>query len=88
MKRYALKLYITGKSVHSQQAITNLERLCAQALAGEYELRVVDVLEAPAEAEADRILATPTLIRERPQPVRRVMGDLSDTQKVIAALEL
>jgi circadian clock protein KaiB len=88
MKKYAFKLYITGRSSHSQRAIANLQRLCDEALQDDYELSIVDVLEAPEQAEADRILATPTLIRCRPQPMRRVIGDLSDTTKVLNALGL
>lgn len=88
MKKYLFKLYITGQSTHSQQAIVNLQRLCREALQEDYELSVIDVLDDPEKAEADRILATPTLIRWHPQPVRRVIGDLSDIQKVMTALGL
>jgi circadian clock protein KaiB len=88
MKQYTLKLYVTGNSLHSQRAVANLHHLCTDILPGNYELSVVDVLADPDQAEQDRILATPTLIRVRPEPARRIIGDLSDTQRVMLALDL
>lgn len=88
MKQYTLKLYVTGNSLHSQRAVANLHQLCTDMLPNKYELSVVDVLADPDQAEQDRILATPTLIRVRPEPARRVIGDLSDTQRVMLALDL
>lgn len=88
MARYLLKLYVTGKSSRTQAAIENLERLCREDLAGEYELQIIDVLEQPQAAEDDRIMATPTLIKQLPPPLRRVIGDLSDKEKVLFGLDV
>lgn len=86
--RYLLKLYVTGKTAKSEVAIANLRRLCAEELDGRYELQIIDVLEHPEAAETDKILATPTLIKRLPPPLRRVIGDLSDRQKVLLGLEV
>ncbi|QDV38523.1 circadian clock KaiB family protein [Tautonia plasticadhaerens] len=88
MDRYLLKLYVTGLTSRSQRAMATLRRLCEAELAGHYELLVVDVLERPELAERDKVLATPTLIKELPEPERRIIGDLSDPARVLAALEL
>lgn len=86
--KYILKLYITGQTPRSERAMTNLRHLCEAQLAGRYELVVIDVLERPQLAEAEKILATPTLVREAPPPRRRIVGDLSDTAKVLMGLDL
>ena len=83
LTKYLLKLYVTGSSARSQTAIGNLQRVCQEDLHGEYELEIIDVAEQPDVAEADRILATPTLIKQLPPPLRRVIGDLSDKEKVL-----
>lgn len=83
-----LKLYIAGQSVRSQRAIANLRRLGEQALGGQCEVQIIDVVDDPDAAEAARILTTPTLVKEAPGPVRRVTGDLSDSDKVLYALAL
>lgn len=85
---YALKLYVTGKSPRAEQAITNLRRICDQDLRGEYDIEVIDVLENPQLAEDQEILATPTLIKQLPPPLRRVVGDLSDREKVLLGLDI
>jgi circadian clock protein KaiB len=85
---YLLKLYITGTSPRAEVAIANLRRICEQELHGEYELEIIDVLEHPQIAEDDKILATPTLIKQLPPPLRRVIGDLSDKAKVLLGLEV
>jgi circadian clock protein KaiB len=85
---FVLKLYITGNSPRTQVAIANLQRICDQDLRGEYQLEIIDVLEQPQRAEDDKILATPTLIKHLPPPLRRVIGDLSDTEKVLLGLEV
>ncbi len=69
-------------------AIANLNRICKDQLADAYRLEIIDVLKQPELAEADRILATPTLIKELPPPLRRIIGDLSDTEKVLVGLEV
>lgn len=88
MSRFLLKLYVTGNSPRAEQAIANLRRICKEELSGEYALEVIDVLEQPDMAERDRVLATPTLIKTLPPPLRRVIGDLSDRDKVVLGLEL
>jgi circadian clock protein KaiB len=88
LARFQLKLYITGSSTRAETAIANLRRICETDLRGEYELEIIDVLEHPEIAENDRILATPTLIKQLPPPLRRVIGDLSDRDKVLLGLEV
>jgi len=85
---YLLKLYVTGQSPRARVAIENLERICREELAGQYELQIIDVLEQPELAEGDRIMATPTLIKQLPPPLRRVIGDLSDKEKVLFGLDV
>ncbi len=84
---YHLTLYVTGQSARSQRAVANLRGLCA-GLGELCELTVIDVLERPQLAEDERVLATPTLIRRRPLPLRRVIGDMSDREKVGFWLDL
>ena len=88
MGKFVLKLYVTGKTPRSDRAISNLRRVCDEELAGKYEMQVVDVLEHPQLAEDEKILATPTLIKEIPPPLRRIIGDLSDKEKVLLGLDL
>ncbi len=87
LSTFVLKLYVTGASPRTERAIANLRHICDSELAGRYTLAIIDVLEDPAAAERDRVLATPTLIKELPLPLRRVIGDLSDHAKVLLALE-
>ncbi|MCA9605380.1 MAG: circadian clock KaiB family protein [Myxococcales bacterium] len=86
--KYVLRLYITAQSGHSERAVRNLRAICESALAGRYDLEVIDVLEDPNRADQDKVLATPTLIRRLPLPTRRLVGDLSDRARVIAALDI
>ncbi len=88
LSKYLLKLYVTGSSSRSDSAITNLRRICEEELEGQYQLEIIDVLEFPDQAEDARILATPTLIKSLPVPLRRVIGDLSDKEKVLLGLQL
>jgi circadian clock protein KaiB len=88
MTRFVLKLYLTGQTPKSEQAVANLHRICEEELPGPYELAIIDVLENPQLAEDEKILATPTLIKVLPPPLRRVIGDLSDTEKVLSGLDL
>ena len=88
MAKYLLKLYVTGQTPRAQRAIANLRRLCDSELAGSYEMVVIDVLERPQLAEDEKILATPTLVKELPPPIRRIIGDLSDSEKVLLGLDL
>lgn len=79
---------MTGVTPRAQVAIANLKRICEADLAGRYTLEIIDVLEHPELAERDKILATPTLIKQLPPPLRRVIGDLSDREKVLLGLEV
>lgn len=88
MDKYLLKLYVTGHTPKSANAITSLHQICDEQLGGQYELVVIDVLEQPQLAEEAKILATPTLIKQSPPPARRVIGDLSDAQRVVQGLGL
>jgi circadian clock protein KaiB len=88
LAKYLLKLYVTGTSPRAEVAIANLRRICEQELRGQYELEIIDVVEHPQIAEDDKILATPTLIKQLPPPLRRVIGDLSDKDKVLLGLEV
>jgi circadian clock protein KaiB len=88
LSQYILKLYVTGRTSKAEVAIANLRRICDEDLRGEYELEIIDVLEQPQAAEDDKILATPTLLKQLPPPLRRVIGDLSDKQKVLLGLEV
>lgn len=88
LERYLLKLYITGQSPRAERAIANLRRLCKEELEDRYEIEIIDVLEHPQLAEDDRILATPTLIKQLPPPLRRVIGDLSNRDKVLLGLDV
>jgi circadian clock protein KaiB len=88
MPKFLFKLYITGRTPRSEVAMFNLRKICEDVLKVEYDLVIIDVLEKPQMAETDRIMATPTLIKELPSPKRRITGDLSDTDKVIAGLDL
>ena len=88
MNKYTLKLYITGNTSRSERAVANLRNICEQRLNDAYEMIVIDVLERPQLAEEDRIIATPTLIKELPPPMRRMIGDLSDTEKVLLGLDV
>ena len=88
MTTYLLRLFVTGASPRTGTAIANLNRICEQELAGRYELEIIDVLEHPDLAEDEKILATPTLIKSLPLPLRRVIGDLSNTEKVLLGLEV
>ena len=88
MATYLLKLYVSGDTPRARIAIENLRRLCEEELEGQYELEIIDVLEHPQLAEDEKVLATPTLIKSLPPPLRRVIGDLSDTEKVLLGLDL
>jgi len=88
MDDLVLKLYVTGQTARSRQAILNLRTICEAAMNGRYDLVVIDVLEHPELAEEAKILATPTVVKEQPPPLRRIIGDLSDSKSVLAGLGL
>jgi circadian clock protein KaiB len=83
-----LRLYVTGTTPRSLQAIKTLKEICEKDLQGNFDMSIIDVLERPQLAEHEKILATPTLIKELPPPLRRVIGDLSEKEKVLIGLDL
>jgi circadian clock protein KaiB len=83
-----LRLYVAGQSPRSVHALANLKNICEQHLAGHYNIEIIDLIERPSLAKADDILAIPTVIRRLPSPSRRLIGDLSDTARVLAGLQL
>jgi circadian clock protein KaiB len=87
-QRYVLRLYITGSSPRSTQAISNIRSLCDEHLRGRYDLEVVDIYQQPAEAADQKIIAAPTLIKRYPSPPRRMVGDLSNRDRVLVGLDL
>lgn len=88
MSKYLLKLYVTGNSLNSQRAIANLLKLCREELNNKYEIEIIDVLEEPHRAEIEKILVTPTLIKQLPLPLQRFIGDLSNRDSVVYSLDL
>ena len=88
IEHYQLRLYITGTTPRSAQAITNIRSLCEEYLPGRYDLEVVDIYQQPTQAAKQQIIAAPTLIKELPTPPKRLIGDLSDRDKVIVGLNL
>ncbi|MDO9271207.1 MAG: circadian clock KaiB family protein [Methylobacter sp.] len=86
MKTYLMTLFVTGDSPRSERALHNLIELCDKAMPGNYSLNIIDVLEQPNLAEEEKIFATPTLIKRTPSPTRRIIGDLSDYNKVLLGL--
>jgi circadian clock protein KaiB len=85
---WQLRLYVAGQSPKSLRAFANLTALCEEHLAGRYEIEVVDLVEHPSLARSDDILAIPTLVRRLPVPLRKVIGDLSNTERVLVGLRL
>ena len=83
-----LRLYVAGQSPKSLRALANLKRLCEEHLDSDYEIEVVDLLEQPRLAAGDEIVAIPTLVRRLPTPMRKIIGDLSDPERVIVGLQL
>jgi circadian clock protein KaiB len=85
---WLLRLYIAGQTPKSLTAVSNLHRICEEHLEGQYEVEVIDLLKTPQLAEGDKIVAIPTLVRALPQPIRKIIGDLSDTEKALVGLQL
>lgn len=86
--RYVLRLYVTGPSQKSLRAIANIKKICEDHLDGHYELEVIDLYQQPQLAQGEQIVAAPTLIRKLPLPLRRIVGDLSKTERVLVGLDL
>jgi len=85
---YILCLYITGLTPKSTKAIANIRKLCEKHLADNYELKIIDIYQQPQMAREEQIVATPTLIKKQPLPVRRLIGDMSDTERFLAGIDL
>ena len=85
---YVLRLFITGTTPRSARAIANLRRVCEERLKGEYDLEVVDIYQHPESAKEHQIIAAPTLVRMLPLPLRKIIGDLADEDRVLAGLDL
>jgi circadian clock protein KaiB len=87
-KKYELRLYVAGQTPRSLQALSNLRRICEAHLAGRYRVEVIDLLQKPQLAAGDQILAIPTLVRAIPKPARKVIGNLSNTERVLIGLDV
>lgn len=83
-----LRLYVAGQTVRAVAAFANLQKICEEHLPGKYRIEVIDLLKQPQLAKGDQILAVPTLVRKLPEPVRKIIGDLSNTEKVLVGLDL
>lgn len=86
--RYVLRLFITGTTTRSQRAIANIRTICDSRLEGRYELRIIDVYEEPEATRELQVIATPTLVKVFPEPLKKIVGDLSDHERVLAGLDL
>jgi len=86
--RYILRLYVAGVTPRSAKAIRNIKKICEEHLRGGYDLQVIDVYQHPTLAEGEQIIAAPTLIKKLPLPLRRFIGDMSDTKKILVGLDL
>jgi circadian clock protein KaiB len=87
-KLWQLRLYVAGQTPKSLTAFSNLKTICENHLKGRYDIEVIDLVEQPQLSKGDQILAVPTLVRKLPQPVRKIIGDLSDTERVLVGLDL
>lgn len=87
-KKWELRLYVAGKTPKSVTALANLKKYCEEYLKGQYRIEVIDLLVQPQLAEGDQILAIPTLVRKVPEPIRKIIGDLSNEEKVLVGLNI
>jgi circadian clock protein KaiB len=85
---FLLRLYVAGQTPRSVRAFENLKRLCEEHLPDRYEIEIIDLLETPQLGRGDQILAIPTLVRRLPEPMKKIIGDLSDTERVLVGLDL
>ncbi|RCJ18342.1 circadian clock protein KaiB [Nostoc sp. ATCC 43529] len=85
---WELRLYVAGQTPKSLKAFANLNKICEEHLEGKYRIEVIDLIENPQLAKGDQILAVPTLVRKLPEPVKQIIGDLSNTEKVLVGLDL
>ncbi len=88
MKTWELRLYVAGQTSKSMAALSNLKKLCEEHLQGQYRIEVIDLLENPALAKGDQIFAIPTLVRKLPEPIKKIIGDLSNKERVLVGLNL
>jgi circadian clock protein KaiB len=86
--KIVLRLYIAGTSARSSRAVTNIRHICESNLNGRYDLEVIDIYQKPALARGEQIIAAPTLVKKLPAPLRRFIGDLSDTQRILVGMDL
>jgi circadian clock protein KaiB len=86
--KWELKLYVAGQTAKSLQAFVNLKRICEEHLSGKYHIEIIDLVRNPQLARGDQILALPTLVRKLPEPVRKIIGDLSNSERVLVGLDL
>ena len=87
-RQWELRLYVAGQTPKSVRAFANLKRLCEEHLAGQYRIEVIDLIEKPQLAQGDQILAIPTLVRKLPEPIKKIIGDLSNTERVLVGLDV
>jgi len=87
-ERYVLRLYVTGMTPRSTRAVENVRTICEEHLHGRYDLEVIDIYQQPTLAKGEQIIAAPTLVKKLPLPLRRVIGDLSSTERVLVGLDL
>ncbi len=87
-EKYVLRLYVTGMTPKSTQAIRNIKKICDEELRGQYDLEVIDIYQKPVLAQGEQVIATPTLIKKLPLPLRRFIGDMSDTGRIVMGLDL
>jgi circadian clock protein KaiB len=85
---YALKLYVAGQTPKAVRAFSNLRKICDEHLAGRYSIEIIDLIENPQLGRGDQILAVPTLVRKLPTPIKKIIGDLSNTERVLVGLDL
>jgi len=88
VKTWELRLYVAGQTSKSMVALSNLKKLCEEHLQGQYRIEVIDLLENPALAKGDQIFAIPTLVRKLPEPIKKIIGDLSNKERVLVGLNL
>jgi circadian clock protein KaiB len=87
-EKYVLRLYVTGMTPKSTRAVTNVRTLCEQYLRGAYELEVIDIYQQPKLAAGEQIIATPTRIKQLPRPLRKLIGDISDTERFLVGIDM
>lgn len=86
--RYTLKLYVAGMTPNSRKAVANIKQICEEHLEGRYDLEVIDIYKRPVLSKGEQIIAAPTLIKELPHPLRKFIGDMSNTEKILVGLDL